>query len=218
MFKKGVMKVSGQELLQSPWPDKLKTIMDEYEAHRFLGCKGSVDEMHWELKNFPAGEAGKFQGKDKTQKTALRGVASHSLRFWHTFVGRTQVLKDINVVNWSPLSLSFINSEISRSPLFHLFGWGEADGDWVGPEDQVNFIINLNTYHQVYYLAEGIYQNLAVLVKSLCHETNPFGKRFSTLQEGHLKTSIVLLAFSKSHGGWLNILVGCGTWNLSTWW
>ena len=39
------------------------------------------------------------------------GVASHSLRFWHAFVGSLGALNDINILNRSPLFSAFINGQ-----------------------------------------------------------------------------------------------------------
>lgn len=64
--------------------------------------------MHWECKKFPAGRAGKFQGKEKTPTMIWEGVASHSLRIWHAYVDAPGALVNINVLNKSPLIQSLI--------------------------------------------------------------------------------------------------------------
>ena len=111
IFIKDVCSIFGPEFLRPPNPDELKTIMAEYEERGFPGCKGSLDGMHWEWKNCPAGWAGQFQGKEKTPTIVLEGVTSHSLQFWHAFVGSPGALNDINILNRSPLFSSFINGE-----------------------------------------------------------------------------------------------------------
>lgn len=212
MFIKGVIKVFRQEFLKPPQPDKLKTIMAEYEECGFPGCKGSVDGMHWEWKNSPAGWAGQFQGKDKTPTIVLEGVASHSLRFWHAFVGTPGAVNDINVLIRSPPFSSFVNGELSRFPLIYLFIWVGAEGYWAGTEDQVEFTINSYTYHQAYYLADGIYPNWPVLVKTLRHATNPSGKLSSILQEAARKD--IERAFGVLQIQWGMIAHPCRLWHL----
>lgn len=102
-FFGGVVACFKSEFLQPPNPDELKQIMAEYEDRGFPGCKGSLDGMHWEWKNCPAGWAGQFQGKEKTPTIVLEGVASKNLRFWHAYVGAPGALNDINVLNRSHL-------------------------------------------------------------------------------------------------------------------
>lgn len=56
-----------------------------------------------------------------------------------------------------------------------------------GTEDLVTFEVNGNQYNQAYYLADGIYPNWPVLVKTLCHSTDGAGKHFLALQESARK-------------------------------
>ena len=56
-----------------------------------------------------------------------------------------------------------------------------------GSEDCINFTINGNCYNYGYYLADGIYPNWPVFVKSPHHPQDPAGKLLARLQEGARK-------------------------------
>ena len=72
-------------------------------------------------------------------------LASQDLRIWHAFFGVPGSNNDINVLNQSPL---FIEALKGQAP-------------------QVQFSVNGRQYNTGYYLADGIYPEWAVFVKSI---------------------------------------------------
>lgn len=81
-----------------------------------------------------------------------------------------------------------------------------------GTEDLVEFQVNGNSYTQAYYLADGIYPNWPVLIKTLRHATDPAGKLFSTLQEAARKD--IERAFGVLQARWGMVSQPCRLWCL----
>jgi hypothetical protein len=75
----------------------------------------------------------------------LEAVASHDLRIWHAFFGTAGSQNDINVLNKSPLFIQAIKGE---APTAH-------------------YNINGTQYDIGYYLADKIYPEWAVFVKTV---------------------------------------------------
>ena len=87
---------------------------------------GSIDCMHWEWKNCPAGWKGMYQGRSRTATVILEAVASRDLWIWHAFFGTPGSCNDINVLQRSPVFDDLLNG---RAP-------------------QVQFDVNGNTYNK----------------------------------------------------------------------
>jgi hypothetical protein len=92
-------------------------------------------------------------------------VASHDLWICHAFFGIAGSNNDINVLNQSTL----FNEELRhRAP-------------------RVQYTINGNQYNTGYYLADGIYPEWAVFVKSIILSISDKDKLFAQEQEGERK-------------------------------
>ena len=113
---------------------------------------GSLDCRHWKWKNCPSGWAGQFSGKAKVPTIILEAVATHDLWIWHAFFGMPGSNNDINVMD--------------RSPIFFDIASGNCP--------MIEYTINGRTYNLPYFLADGIYPDLATLVKSF---TEPIGQK-----------------------------------------
>jgi hypothetical protein len=108
-------------------------------------------------------------------------VASHDLWICHAFFGIAGSNNDINVLNQSTL----FNEELRhRAP-------------------RVQYTINGNQYNTGYYLADGIYPEWAVFVKSIILSISDKDKLFAQEQEGERKD--IERAF-----GVLNIVLNSG--------
>ena len=161
-FAEGVIETFGDEYLRPPRIDELEQILQENEARGFPGCMGSINCMHWAWKNCPKGWAGQFtSGKQGVPTMILEAVASKNLRIWHAFFGTPSSENDINVLNKSPLFIQAIKGE---SPTVH-------------------YTVNGNQYDMGYYLADKIYPEWAVFVKTVSAPQSAEDKLFSLRQE-----------------------------------
>jgi hypothetical protein len=126
---------------------------------------GLINCMHWEWKNCPTAWHGVFQGKEKVSlfylisvdqishhdwilqapKIVLRAVASYDRWIWHTYFGMPGSNNDIFVLDASPVFKDIVEG---RAP-------------------KCKYTINGNSYHQGYYLANGIYPDYSTLVKTI---------------------------------------------------
>ena len=95
----------------------------------------------------------------------LEAAASHDLWIWHAFFGVAGSNNDINVLNRSPLFTDVIQG---RAP-------------------EVHFTINGNEYNMGYYLADGIYPEWAMFVKTINLPQCAKDKLFAEHQEGARK-------------------------------
>jgi len=165
-FAEGVIEKFGEEYLRPPRSDELEKILRENEARGFLGMLGSIDCMHWAWKNCPKGWAGMFTRGDKGVPTMiLEAVATRDLRIWHAFFGTAGSQNDINVLNKSPLFIQAIK--------------GEAPA--------VHYNVNGTQYDMGYYLADKIYLEWAVFVKTVITPQSAEDKLFALMQEGARK-------------------------------
>ena len=92
-------------------------------------------------------------------------MASHDLWIWHAFFGVAGSNDDINVLNQSTL---FIEELKGQAP-------------------QVHYAVNGNQYSAGYYLADGIYPEWAVFVKSISLPITEKDKIFAQEQESKRK-------------------------------
>jgi len=106
-----------------------------------------------------------FKGHVKEPTMILEAVASKDLWIWHVFFGLPGSNNDINV--------------LQRSPMFAKLAEGEA------PE--VNYSINGHHYTMGYYLADGIYPECAIFVKTIPSPQGTKKKYFAQRQEGARK-------------------------------
>ncbi|XP_012700776.1 uncharacterized protein LOC105913478 [Setaria italica] len=165
-FAEGVIACFGDEYLRPPRPDELEKILEENEARGFPGMLGSIDCMHWAWKNCPKGWAGMFTRGDKGVPTMiLEAVASHDLRIWHAFFGTAGSQNDINVLNKSSLFIDAIKGEAPK----------------------VQYMVNGTQYDMGYYLADKIYPEWAVFVKTVSSPQSDKDKLYSKMQEGARK-------------------------------
>jgi hypothetical protein len=91
----------------------------------------------------------------------LEAVASHDLRIWHAFFGTAGSQNDINVLNKSPLFIQAIKGE---APTVH-------------------YNVNGTQYDIGYYLADKIYPEWAVFVKTVTAPQSAQDKLFALMQE-----------------------------------
>ncbi|XP_021724887.1 uncharacterized protein LOC110692195 [Chenopodium quinoa] len=144
----GVIREFSTEYLRKPNAEDLVRLLKQGEERGFPGMMGSIDCMHWEWKNCPAGWKEMYQGRSKRATVILEAVVSWDLWIWHAFFGTPRTCNDINVLQRSPIFDDILNG---RAP-------------------QVNFTVNGNTYNQGYYLTDGIYPKWATFIFAITDE------------------------------------------------
>ena len=78
-FCSAIIKIYGEEYLQSPTAEDVKRILTINEKRGFPGMLGSLDFMHWRWKNCPLANKGQYSGKEKEATVILGAVATHDL-------------------------------------------------------------------------------------------------------------------------------------------
>jgi hypothetical protein len=150
-----------EEYLRPPKPEELEKILQQNEACGFPDMIGSIDCMHWRWKNCPKAWAGFFTRGDKGCPTMiLEAVASRDRRIWHAFFGTAGSQNDINILNKSPLFINRLKGEAPR----------------------VHYSINGNPYDTPYYLADRIYPEWAVFVKTIHRSQTEEDKLYAKYQ------------------------------------
>ncbi|KAI5018988.1 hypothetical protein ZWY2020_043876 [Hordeum vulgare] len=166
MFAQGVIDMFGQEYLRPPRCDEVEHLLQIGESRGFPGMLRSIDCMHWQWDKCPNAWRGQFTRGDHGVPTMiLEAVASYDLRIWHAYFGVAGSNNDINVLNKSPLFVQELKGEAPR----------------------VQFIVNGRQYNQGYYLADGIYPEWAVFVKTIALPQIEIDKLFARHQEGARK-------------------------------
>ncbi|KAA1081131.1 hypothetical protein PGT21_050295 [Puccinia graminis f. sp. tritici] len=164
-FCDAIVSIYGGEYLREPTAEDLDRLLEIGARRGFPGMLGSVDCMHWEWKNCPSAWAGQFQGKEETPTVILEAVASQDLWIWQAYFGLPGSHNDINVLDQLPLFKNLLN----------------------GQAPKCEYSINGHDYKQGYYLANGIYPDWAVFVKTLSEPEGLEQKHFVKMQEGRRK-------------------------------
>nr|XP_028952431.1 uncharacterized protein LOC103436365 [Malus domestica] len=129
-FCQAIQAIYGATYLRKPTREDLKRLLRKADKKGFPGMIGSLDCMHWELKNCPTSWAGQFKGRHNKPTIMLEAVASYDTWIWHAFFDSPGSNNDINVLWSSPLFDEVVN------------GWA--------PE--FRYKVNGNMYELGYYL------------------------------------------------------------------
>jgi hypothetical protein len=165
-FVFGVREVFGERYLRRPTMEDTEHLLKLGEKRGFPGMFGSIDCMHWQWERYPNAWKGQFtRGDQKVLTLILEAVASHDLWIWHAFFGAAVSNNDINVLNQSTI---FINELKGQAP-------------------RVQYTVNGNQHHTGYFLADGIYPEWAVFVKSIRLPITEKEKLYAQEQEGARK-------------------------------
>ena len=160
-FVNVVIAMFGDHYLRSPNNINIPRLLQTGEQHGFPSMLGSIDCMHWKLKNCSTTWQGMYTGHCHEPTIILEVEASQDLWIWHAFFGL-------------PGSLNYINV-IDRSHVFTLLANGHAH--------PVNYIINGHEYRMGYYIADGIYPNWSTFVKTILCPQGLKKKHFAKAQE-----------------------------------
>jgi hypothetical protein len=164
-FCKGIIECFGTIYLRPPNVEDLQKILKEYEKKGWIGCMGCIDVMKWTWKNCPMAWRGAYQGKEKKPTIALEAVVDSRLYFWHAFFGVPGANNDLNVLDCSPLFKDILS----------------------GTASEVTFLCNNEVYKMGYYLADGIYPDWQMMMKTIPEPQTRKQKYFATKQEGRRK-------------------------------
>ncbi|OWZ10117.1 hypothetical protein PHMEG_00017082 [Phytophthora megakarya] len=108
--------------------------------------------MHWRWELCLSSIKGQLQGKEGKPTVVLEIVADHRLWISHFYFGSAGSNNDINIINRSPL----VNQQVLRGDLFGTF----------------TFKISDKTFHQPYYLVDGIYPPYSCFVSTISKPAN----------------------------------------------
>ncbi|XP_059668875.1 uncharacterized protein LOC132313960 [Cornus florida] len=136
-------------------------MLQEGEERDFPGMLGSIDCMHWELKNCPTRWHGTHRGRNQKPILILETVASKDLWIWHAFFGMAGSNKGVNFLDHSPVFNNLIN----------------------GTMPPINHEVNGHRRTMGYYLSDGIYLKWATLIQTIPHPTIGKEKLFAKKQE-----------------------------------
>lgn len=144
-FCKGICNLYSSQALRDPTEADIDDILAENEERGFPGMIGSIDCMHWEWKNCPTAYAGQYSKGTSKPSIVLEAIATKDLRIWHAFFGCPGALNDLNVLDRSTFLEKLINKRYPTR----------------------EFVINGRVYNLLYLLANGIYRDWPIFVKTI---------------------------------------------------
>ena len=144
-FCQSIIGKYGEEYLRAPTAEDLEKILALHASKGWPRMLGLLDVMKWEWKNCPVVWQGMYQGKEEVPTVALEAVVDHRLWFWHAWFGMPGSNNDINVLDQSPL----------LKDLMH------------GQAPEITFTVNGKQYKMGYYLADGIYPDWKIFIKTI---------------------------------------------------
>jgi hypothetical protein len=135
----------------------------------FPGAFASWDCKHFKWKNCPVRLAGQHKGHSEGGKKTLilDTIADPDLYFWSIFFGEAGSLNDINVLDKSSIVTSILN--------------GRFD---IKTEE---YKINGRLRDWLYFLADGLYPNWAIFVKSVRYPVDDIQSLFAESHEAARK-------------------------------
>jgi hypothetical protein len=179
----------GKEWLRAPNKDDVKHLMAINAQRGFPGMLGSIDCMHWHWKNCPVALAGQYEGKEGGPTIVLEAIASQDLHIWHAFFGMPGSCNDINIIDHSPFLTDLAMGHIATHP-------------WT---------LQGRQHERGYYLADGIYPDWAIFIKTISQPQGQKRQWFSKQQEAARKD--VERAFGVLQAHWQIIQHPCRLWS-----
>ena len=191
-FCRAIIDIFGPTYLRPPNAEDLRMIMSDYADKGWIGCMGCIDVMKWVWKNSPMGWRGQYKGRETHPTIALEAVVdsrfvlllllllaycrfSNSfilfyfifsrLYFWHAYFGCPGAQNDINVLDSSTLFQGLLE----------------------GTAPQARYIVNDKMYQMGYYLADGIYPEWQIMMKTISDPQNEKQRNYAKQQEGRRK-------------------------------
>jgi Plant transposon protein len=143
-----------QYLIRTPTQQERRRILKRNEERGFPGCFASWDCKHFVWDKCPVAKQGQHKGHADGGKHTkiLEAIADDSCFFWFVNFGDPRSCNDINVLDKSSIVGALINGtlDLKTKP----------------------YQINGTTRDWMYFLADGIYPNWAVFVKTIPKSTS----------------------------------------------
>jgi hypothetical protein len=131
------------------------------------GCMGSIDCMHWNWTRCPMARKGMYQGKGGKASVVLEAIADMDLRIWHADFGTPGSVNDITITWRSPMVTAFANGSF--------------------PPAGFTYTLQGRTGFRPYFLADGIYPEWPLFLKTIPTPSTPKAKLFVKKQESYRK-------------------------------
>ena len=159
-FCDAVIEKFGAEFLRQPTNHDIEMLLAENAARGMPGMIGSIDCMHWFWDMCPMAFQGQFAGKGAKPSVVLEAIASYDLWTWHCYFGTPGSQNDINIIDSSPVTQNYIN----------------------GTPSNYRFHLGSDSYDP-YYLADGIYPDYPIFVKTVHEPATEKERYFAKKQE-----------------------------------
>lgn len=160
-FAIAIIEIFSKRYLRTPTAEDVKKHLNINAARGFPGMFGSLDCTHWTWKNCPVAWLGHYQDRKGLRSIVMEAVSTQDLWIWHAFIGIPGSNNDINVLDRSPL----------------LPEW------FKGPAKEAEYQINGVNYQGSYLLADGIYPDSTLFVKTFSNPQSAKLKHFAKQQE-----------------------------------
>lgn len=209
-FCNAVIAVFGPEFLTPPNAEELEQLLNDNGKRGFVGMIGSNDCMHWQWKNCPSAHAGQHKGKEKKPTKVLETIADRNLRIWHCFFGSPGSMNDINILDQSNAFDSILKGENVQTEYF--IGGKNLLGLICHYMFLLLYAMQIDTqFNLPYVLADGIYPEWAVFVKTIEKPMCPKKKYFAKHQESCRKD--VERCFGVLQARWCILDTPCRLWS-----
>lgn len=162
-FCKCVDEVFSMEFLRVPTSQDIERIELQFRKLGFPGCIGAVDCVGWEWKNCPVALQGSLKGKGARPELRAEAICDMDLWIWHWQFGFPGVYNDLQILD---NSVHFSNV---------------LSGNF--PPSTVSYEVCGQAFNFFYYLADGIYPNWKVFLKTLSSSCSAKEKYYKKCQE-----------------------------------
>ncbi|XP_058840293.1 uncharacterized protein LOC131695787 [Topomyia yanbarensis] len=188
-FCDGIIDIYEETYLRLPNAKDVDELRTENAERGFPGMIASIDCMHWVWKNCPVALKGQYQGKERKATVVLEACASQDGRIWHCFFGTPGSCNDLNILDRSPL----LNNVLQHNFL---------GGAWT---------MQGRSYDRGYLLADGIYPDWTIFVKTISQPQTAKEKLFAKEQESLRKD--VERSFGILQACWQILVKPCKLWD-----
>jgi hypothetical protein len=156
-------------LCRTPTDEERERVLKIFRERGFPGGFSSWDTKHFQWKNCPVRLAGQHKGHAEGGKKTLilETIADPDLYLWSIFFGEAGSLNDINVLDKSSIVLSILNGKFDL----------KTD----------EYEINGHLRNWLYFLADGIYPDWAIFVKTFQCPLDEKESYFAQCQESARK-------------------------------
>jgi hypothetical protein len=180
--------------LREPNLEDAQRLLSINKKREFPGMLRSMDCIYWEWKNCPFAWQGQYSRHAEGCTVILEAVASQDLWIWHSLFGMAGSHNNISV--------------LQRSPVFGRLAEGNAPS--------VSFEVMGHTYTKGYYLADGIYPECPIFVKTHHNPTKENYGRFAKEQKACRKD--VERAFGVLQSRWAIVHHPAKAWSVQQMW